>query len=276
MPAKLHLSNGPTFFLKERFEKVRLVYQEALATNKPLSIRNETGEKRHVVNPTSRLHSEDGCRLSGGPSRRRTARGETKALVFGKRRSSSSTRSVSSRTLMRVRTEPPASQRGLDHGRRAPRDTELRAVCSTRWMIKFGFPVDVARPVEDVFAYLTDPANLPEWQGTSEVTQLTEGPVSNGTRFREVHERRGFRVESVTEVTEYERNRRFHVDVVSGPIPLHGRWKLEPTAAGTRIHFRAEGRAPRNLRFAEPLLARVLQYRFRAQHRRLKRALEDG
>ncbi len=146
---------------------------------------------------------------------------------------------------------------------------------SFRPVITFGFSLDVECPVDEVFAYVTNPANLREWQGTSEVEQLTEGPVRNGTRFREVHEQRGFRVESVTEVTEHEPNRRFHVDVVSGPMPVHGRWEFQQTPAGTRIDFRAEGHGPRKLRLAEPLLTRVLERRFRAHHKRLKTALEE-
>jgi uncharacterized protein YndB with AHSA1/START domain len=141
-------------------------------------------------------------------------------------------------------------------------------------MIEFGFPIDVDRPPHEVFAYLTDPGNLREWQGTHEAEQLTDGPVGPGTRFREVHLLMGRRLESITEVSAYEPDRRFAVRIVSGPTPIDGRWELEPRAGGgTRLHFSASG-APRP-RLLAPLMKVALRRQFRRQHERLKRAVEE-
>jgi len=49
--------------------------------------------------------------------------------------------------------------------------------------------VEIARPPDEVFAFVTDPTKLSAWQDADEVQQLTEGPVRAGTRFREVHKR---------------------------------------------------------------------------------------
>src|SRR4051812_3625343 len=108
-------------------------------------------------------------------------------------------------------------------------------------MIKFGFAIEIARPTSEVFSYLTDPAKLQQWQGTAEVEQLTPGPVREGTRFREVHERLGRRIESVTEVTGYDPDRHFAVSIAEGPVPIDGEWDLDPSAVGTRVDFRATG-----------------------------------
>ena len=141
-------------------------------------------------------------------------------------------------------------------------------------MIRFGFQVDVARPPEEVFAYVTDPRKLPEWQGTHEIVQLTEGRLGKGTRLREVRTVLGRQLESITEVAEYERDRRFGVRILSGPAPIEDRWAFEPTDGGTRVHFSAEGRAAGVLRAVEPLLAVVLRRRRQGHHARLKQALE--
>jgi hypothetical protein len=53
--------------------------------------------------------------------------------------------------------------------------------------------VEIARPPDEVFAFVTDPAKLSAWQDAEEVQQLTEGPVRAGTRFREVHKAMGRR-----------------------------------------------------------------------------------
>jgi uncharacterized protein YndB with AHSA1/START domain len=142
-------------------------------------------------------------------------------------------------------------------------------------VIRFGFSIDVARPVAEVFAYLSDPANLPEWQGTAEVVQLTDGPVGEGTRLREVHVSMGRRLEAVTEVAAYEPDRRFDVRVVSGPVPLDARWDLEPLPGGTRLRFAATARVPAALAPLQPLLKPALRRRIRGHHERLRRALES-
>jgi hypothetical protein len=141
-------------------------------------------------------------------------------------------------------------------------------------VISFGFPIDVARPVGEVFAYVTDPSNLPEWQETDHVEQLTPGAVSAGTRFRETHQVLGRRLESITEVSAYEPERRFDLRIVSLPARVADRWTFEAIPGGTRLHFATEGRARAPFRPAERLIADVLERRRRENHARLKRALE--
>src|SRR5439155_21424024 len=92
----------------------------------------------------------------------------------------------------------------------------VQPVASPGPVIKFRFAIDVARPVHDVFEYVTDPAKLREWQGTDNVEQVTEGPVDLGTRLREVRVVLGRRLESVTEVVAYEPDRRFEIRILSG------------------------------------------------------------
>ena len=126
-------------------------------------------------------------------------------------------------------------------------------------MIRIEIPVDVARPVRDVFAYVTDLERLGEWQpNVVSVTKQTEGPMGQGTRLREV--RRGpfgRNMEAIVEVSAYEPNRRFDLRVASGPLPIDGSHEFHETGAGTRIDFVAQGQPGGLLRLAEPLLARV-------------------
>jgi uncharacterized protein YndB with AHSA1/START domain len=143
-------------------------------------------------------------------------------------------------------------------------------------MISFAFSVDIARPVGDVFAYVTDPDTLPAWQGSDGVVRLTPGPVRAGTRLREARELLGRRVASITEVTAYEPDRAFAVRVLSGPAPVDDGWTFEAIPGGTRVHFSTTGRAPLVLRPLEPLMAAVLERRRRGHHRRLREALEGG
>jgi len=144
-------------------------------------------------------------------------------------------------------------------------------------VIRIEFPVEVARPVQEVFAYVTDLERLGEWQpNLVSVTKETEGPMGEGTRLREV--RRGpfgRNVEAQVEISAYEPNRRFDLRVVSGPLPIDGSHELHDAGGGTRIDFVAQGQPGGALRLAEPLLRRVLRRQFESYYRRLTEVLES-
>ena len=104
--------------------------------------------------------------------------------------------------------------------------------------MRFEHSIDIHRPVEEVFAFLTDPDKLPTWQTTTvEVRRTADGPLSAGERFGEVHAALGRRLESTVEVAEYEPPRAFAIRMIDGAVPLDGRWTLERANGGTRLHF---------------------------------------
>jgi uncharacterized protein YndB with AHSA1/START domain len=131
--------------------------------------------------------------------------------------------------------------------------------------------VEIARPPQEVFDFLTDPERLPEWQtSTVEVRRERSGPLEPGERFKEVHAAMGRRLESTVEVAEITPPSAFALKILDGAMPLDGRWTFEPAGGGTRVHFvgEADVRGPKKL--ARPLLAR----QFRGYHRLLKQRLE--
>lgn len=87
-------------------------------------------------------------------------------------------------------------------------------------MIDFTIETEIARPVDAVFAYATDPAKLPSWQlNTVSAVPEAPGPVGLRTRIREVHDAPGGRqVPSLVEVSEYEPGRLFSLHVLEGPL----------------------------------------------------------
>lgn len=145
-------------------------------------------------------------------------------------------------------------------------------------MIRVELTVQVNRPVAEVFAYVTDPARLAEWQpNVISVTKLTEGPVRPGTRFKEV--RRGpfgRSVEAIVEVSACEENRRFDLRIVSGPLPVDGENRFSSSDGGTKIDFAAHAELRGPLRILQPILARLLRRQFERDYARLKQALESN
>jgi uncharacterized protein YndB with AHSA1/START domain len=135
--------------------------------------------------------------------------------------------------------------------------------------------IEIDRPPEQVFAYLTDPGKLSTWQqNTLDVLRDREGPLAHGERFREVHAALGRRLHSTVEVAEYDPPRAFGLRVLDGPLPLDGSWTLEPLHGSTTLHFVGEGAARGLLRPLGGLLTRSVARQFRSHHRRLKAVLE--
>lgn len=143
-------------------------------------------------------------------------------------------------------------------------------------MIQFTIETEIARPVSDVFAYATDPAKLATWQtNTVSAVQEGNGPLGLGTRLREVHRAGGKDLESLVEVSEYERDRTFALHVVEGALPVDAHITFEPTERGTLMRFGAHGQPTGALRLAEPLLRRTLKRQFAGHCATLKQLLEE-
>src|SRR5438309_1847992 len=91
---------------------------------------------------------------------------------------------------------------------------------------------EVRRPPAEVFAYMTDPANLASWQPPKvSVQPLTEGPPRLGYRVKE-RTKMGLRQwDQVVEFTEFVPGRVFGTHIVDGSVPVDGRWTFADVAA---------------------------------------------
>jgi uncharacterized protein YndB with AHSA1/START domain len=136
--------------------------------------------------------------------------------------------------------------------------------------------VEIARPVDEVFAFLADPANLPRWQsGLHEVRK--EGDASGvGARHVEIRSVLGKRLEQTLEVTALEPGRRLDLEVVEGPVHLSIRHTFSSTAGGTRVDVVGEGDPGPLFVIAGPFLARVLKKQSQTDFARLKSELEEA
>lgn len=141
-------------------------------------------------------------------------------------------------------------------------------------MVTFEHSLTIARPVAEVFAYLADVRNLPQWQADVVETR-PDGEPSLGATFVEVRSFLGKRVESVMRIVEYEPDRVFSVEVAKGPIPFRVRHLLEPAGEGTRIRIEAAGDPGGVLRLAESLVVRRAEKTARKDFAELKRVLES-
>jgi uncharacterized protein YndB with AHSA1/START domain len=140
-------------------------------------------------------------------------------------------------------------------------------------MIRVEHTVEIDRPPAEVFEYMMDMENLPEWQ-SSAIEAQWEGERAPGSHIREVRKFLGKRIESEVEVTEYEPNRRFCLRATSGPVPFSVEHTFEPTNGGTRITFVGEGEPGGFFKLAEPVVARTAERQFTGDFATLKDLLE--
>jgi carbon monoxide dehydrogenase subunit G len=142
-------------------------------------------------------------------------------------------------------------------------------------MTKIERSIAIDRPVDEVWEFVHDPTKDALWQTTlTESEQLTDGPMGVGTRVREVRHFLGLRVELAWEVTEYEPTRKSAIRGISGPIPLHGGFLLEPVDGGTRLTVSGELEAHGLFKLAEPVFARITRRELEANLGHLKDLLE--
>jgi uncharacterized membrane protein len=142
--------------------------------------------------------------------------------------------------------------------------------------VRFDLDIVIDRPVEDVFAYVTDVRNLPEWQESAIEADWVEaaGP-GKGARLHERRELLGRTIESELEVTAYEPNRRFDLKALSGPVRFEVSHRFEAANGGTRVLLATEAEVGGMLRFAGPMVARQAERQMRADLERLQQVLES-
>ena len=144
--------------------------------------------------------------------------------------------------------------------------------------IKQEHSVVIDRPIEEVFAFVTNPNNDSLWQAwTLETEQTSEGPLDVGSTLRSTAKMLGRRIEVTMEVTENDPPHRQCVRITSGPIPATGCYQLEPAEGGsTRFRQTFEGEVGGFFRLAEPVMGRVISRQTEADMATLKDLLESG
>jgi carbon monoxide dehydrogenase subunit G len=135
--------------------------------------------------------------------------------------------------------------------------------------------VEIARPPEDVFAFLVDLDNLSRWQPSVRDVRWS-GDLHEGAEFEETREMLGRRARSRLEVTVLDAPSEFSIHVVEGPVPLTVRHLLEPAGQGTWLTLEAEGEAGGLMRLAAPIAERAAARQAGQDLERLKRLIEES
>jgi uncharacterized protein YndB with AHSA1/START domain len=117
-------------------------------------------------------------------------------------------------------------------------------------MINLKTSVRIPRPIDEVFAYVSDPTRFPVWNSAVRAVRQTgstyvmERDLPTGPAVNEL------------EIVTLERPAEFAIRTTSGPTPFLYRYRFSEDGAGTRLDFEAEIQMPR---LAGPLIKRGIE-----------------
>lgn len=106
--------------------------------------------------------------------------------------------------------------------------------------IKVKHGVFVDKPPSDVFAFLSDPDKMPQWQSTNfEIKGKKQaGGKGNLQKGTKVHDRRnvlGKEIDGEWEVADVVQDKKLVLRVSTGPVPWEMTYTLEPLEGGTML-----------------------------------------
>jgi uncharacterized protein YndB with AHSA1/START domain len=141
-------------------------------------------------------------------------------------------------------------------------------------MLKVQISREIKRPVDEVFAYGTDPLKTLEWRSAVlECRAEPPGRLQVGSMIHTALTFLGRRIEGTAEVTELVPNRKL-VQKTNSPFPLELTFLAEPTAGGTNVTVEAVGEPSGFFKMAGPVLVRIVKKQGQAELETLKELLE--
>jgi len=135
----------------------------------------------------------------------------------------------------------------------------------------------VNRPIDEVFAFVADARNRPQWDDSVISEELTSPePIGVGTTVHTRLRSMGRQYEYTWTVVEHQPPGTMTIESVSGPLPTTLAYRLAGRDGATRVEFTVTGRPAGFLRLLQPMVARTTQRNLDRGFARLKEVLEAG
>ncbi len=133
----------------------------------------------------------------------------------------------------------------------------------------------INRPIDEVFAYVTDLSNNVQWMtGVIAVGMTSPGPVKVGATYKFDIKALSMKMETTGEVAAYEPPKKYAWKSTSGPFPMSGSTTFEAVEGGTRVTDVIQAEPGGFFKLAEPMLMKQQQSQMEADMKKLKEILE--
>jgi uncharacterized protein YndB with AHSA1/START domain len=142
-------------------------------------------------------------------------------------------------------------------------------------MATFEINLVINRPVEEVFAFISNPENQPRWRATTlEMRRTSSEPLDAGSILSGRFTFLGRPFEGNLEIIALKPHRTYTARMVGGPFPLEARYTLDQAEGGTHLTLVIEGQPGGFFKLAEPLVVSLAKRSYEADLHNLKDMLE--
>jgi uncharacterized membrane protein len=108
-------------------------------------------------------------------------------------------------------------------------------------VITFETDVHIERPIEEVFAYVSDPRNFPHWNSAVEAVRMTSaGENGAGATYSMDRHLPSGRAVNELEIVAHQPPRAFAIRTTSGPTPFVYFYRFSAEKAETVVQLNAE------------------------------------
>jgi uncharacterized protein YndB with AHSA1/START domain len=143
-------------------------------------------------------------------------------------------------------------------------------------MPAFTKTVTIARPPDEVFPWLLDADKVPQWTTRLEAYEVT-GPITLGSRIRQVLTVKGQKLDVELEVTQYEPPHAAASRFSLQGIDVVTEYRLVASAGGTELTQQLEGKASGfKGRMLLPIVQGPLEEKIGEDLERLRERLDGG
>ena len=144
-------------------------------------------------------------------------------------------------------------------------------------MINLTMSTMIYRPVKQVFDFVSTPENDFQWQyGTLATARLANGSSAMRTFFRSIGHLMGRRNLSTFEITEFEPNKKYGFQSLSGPVHSNTSYTVENVNGRTRLNISIQASAPNFFHIPEKLLWKMMKIQLEEDVATLKTILEKN
>lgn len=134
----------------------------------------------------------------------------------------------------------------------------------------------IDRPAGEVFDYVSDMANNPQWQkGQKSCEWTSEPPIAIGSTYDQVAVFAGQKLLTSFEVAEFEPGERIRIVSTSGSMPIDVTRVVTPTSdSSCEVTVLVKGEPPKQMRMLGWLVDRLVKRNINADYDQLKTLLE--
>jgi carbon monoxide dehydrogenase subunit G len=142
-------------------------------------------------------------------------------------------------------------------------------------MYQFEKTIDIDRPQQEVFDFLSDLSNDTKWRDSAVSSELqSEGPMGVGSKIHSVDKIMGRKIESTAEISVWDPPNRYGQKTLGGPVPFEFTIQLRPEGEGTHLTMQGQAEMGGFFKMAEGLVGRQLEKQLDTDLQGLKRVLE--